>query len=226
MELNALVDSLKQKVDLNIYISEAEKDKDLIGMLLDVIEHEKSAVKFRAENIIGKISEERPDLLYPYFDRMRRLLDSDSSFIRWGFILTLPNMIKVDKDNRWETVHERYLSLIGSNSVPAFGNAVSSLWKILEKYPEAEKDVVPRLLKIDNQEFIYKGEVSQDCLSIAKGHIIDCFDRIYENSSYKEEMLAFAQANADNPRNLVRRKARRFITNHSIEDRTDDTSSL
>jgi hypothetical protein len=225
MERNALIDSLKQKVDLNIYVSEAEKDKGLIGMLLDVIEQEKNAVKFRAENIVRKISEERPELLYPYFDRMGRLLDSDSSFIRWGFILTLPNLIRVDKENKWESIHERYLAILDTDSVPAFGNVVSSVWKILASHPEAEKEIVPKLLKIDGHAFIYKGEVSPDCLSIAKGHIIDCFDRIYENSSYQEEMLAFAQVNADNPRNLVRRKARRFITNHSAVGQTEEILS-
>lgn len=225
MERNALIDSLKQKVDLEIYVSEAEKDKELMGMMLDVIEHETSSVKFRAENIIGKISEERPEILYPYFDRMARLLDSEISFIRWGFILTVPNLIRVDTENKWAGIHSKYLDFLDSDSVSEYGNAVSSVWKILESHPEDEKEIVPKLLKIDKHDFVYRGEVSPECLSIAKVHIIDCFDRVFENSSYQEEMVAFAQANADNPKKLVRRKARNFITNHGTESRTEDIPS-
>lgn len=215
MERNALIDSLKQNVDLDIYVEEATKDEGLIGMMLDIIEQEKSSVKFRAENIIRKISEEIPDLLYPYFERMAKFLDSKNSFIRWGFILTLPNLLRVDKENKWAAIHDRYLALLDADSVPEFGNMVSSVWKILESHPNAEKEIVPKLLKIDEHHFIHKGEVSPECLNIAKGQIIECFDRIFENSPYQEEMVAFAQANVDNPRNLVRRKARKFVTNHS-----------
>lgn len=211
MEKLALIEALKRKSDMHVVISQAIEDATIIPLLLDIIETDKTAIKFNAEKIIRKISEENPNLLYPYFERIALLIESENTFIRWGFMLTLPNLLKVDTDIKWEKVSRKYLSLLDSTSIETFGNAVSGIWKILEAYPELEKDIVPKLLNIEERYFLHKGEVSPECMNIAKGQIIECFDRLYDKSPYKSQMLTFVQANLENSRKPVQGKAKRFM---------------
>lgn len=100
MERETLIKELKQKLDLKIYVAQAIEDKTVIPMLLDIIETDRTAMKYLCEIIIREISEESPEFLYHYFERMAMLLKSENSFIKLGFILTLPNMLKVDNENK------------------------------------------------------------------------------------------------------------------------------
>lgn len=213
MERETLVNKLKQKLDLHIYVDQTIEDKTVLPILLDIIETDKTAIKFLCEKIIREVSERNPKLLYPFFERMALLLDSENNFIKWGFILTLPNMLKVDEENKWEKVSKHYLSFLDTASIVTFGNTVSGVWKILEKYPKYEKDIVLKLLNIDQHTFLHKGEVSPECLNVAKGQIIDCFNRIYPTSHYDKQIRTFVRVNVDNTRRQVRNKAKRFLKN-------------
>jgi len=62
---------------------------------------------------------------------------------------------------------------------------------------------------------MYKNNISPECVNVAKGHILDLFDKIYSGSKYKKDMLRFAENNIDNPRNQVRMKAKAFLKKHT-----------
>lgn len=211
MDREELKSMLREKRELSFYTALVQEDPDIIQLLFDLLEQEKSAVKYLCEKIVRQLSEQSPEALYPYFDRMAALLESPNNFIKWGFILSVANMLSVDCAEKWKSVEDNYLSFYKAKDIPAFGNAVKSLPKLLDVYPELEKKIVPALLGIDGHVFYHKGEPSQDCLNVAKEHIIDCFFQIYEKSAYRGEMLRFAEDNLQNPRAGVRSRAKRFL---------------
>ena len=213
MERETLNNKLKQKLDINVYVNQAMEDRTIIPILLDIIETDKSAIKFLCEKIIRGVSERNPKLLYPFFERMALLMETENNFIKWGLILTLPNLLKVDEEKKWEKVSKHYLAFLDSASIVTFGNTVSGVRKILEIYPNYEKRIVSKLLIIDQHTFLHKGEESPECLNVAKGQIIDCFDEIYPISNYQKQMRTFAHANVNNSRKQVRNKAKRFLKN-------------
>lgn len=215
MEKDTFIEHLKEKHAIEVYARQAVEDKSTLPILLEIIETDKTSLKFLGEKIIRQLSESHPEMLYPYFECMARLWESENSFIQWGFILSVPNLVRVDVENKWEKVHEAYLALLKSDALVTCGNAVAGVWKILQKYPQYEKDILDILLNIDRQLFLHKGEVSPECVNVAKGHILDCFAKIYPVSSYKDEMRAFAQANLDNPRTAVRQNAQKLLKNIS-----------
>ena len=211
MDKERVIEHLKEKRAVDYYVNQVNADNSVLPILLEVIETDKTSLKFLCEKIIRQLSESHPRMLYPYFERMARLWESENNFIKWGFILSLPNLVGVDAENKWEKVHEAYLALLKSDALVTCGNAVAGVWKILQKYPQYEKGIMDILLNIDRQPFLNKGEVSPECLNVAKGHILNCFTRIYPSSFYKDEMRAFARANLDNPRRQVRQKAQKFL---------------
>jgi hypothetical protein len=211
MEKSELLKDLKDKKPVDFYTGKAYRDLAAIPLLLVIMETEKSAAKYQAEKVIRQISEERPELLVPYFERIVRLLESPNTFIKWGVILTIPNLLQTIRPHQWQQTREKYLASLKSQNVAEFGNIVSCIKKILNVYPEEEHGIIPILLQIDGRMFLHQGEASPECLNVAKGHILDCFAAIYDRSVFKREMLAFADQNKENPRNQVRIKANRLL---------------
>ena len=94
-----------------------------------------TAAKYMAEKIVRYISEDRPQLLYPCFDRLFALLDSDNAFIRLGVILSVPNLLELDSqtERKWENCAGRYLRLLDTDDIAVFGNVVQSIPRILKE---------------------------------------------------------------------------------------------
>ena len=215
MNQESLSEALGKKLDADEYIPMVTECEGGIPFLLNLIENDKGSVKFLCEKIIRRLSETQPEVLYTYFERLSKLINSPNSFIKYGFILTLPNLIPVDRERKWDKFIEQYTALLDTDSIAVFGNTVSSLWKVLDKYPEYEKIIVPKLLNIDGHRFLHHNEVSPECVQVAKGHILDFFDKIYPGSPYKKELLRFAENNVGNSRNKVRTKAKAFLKKHA-----------
>lgn len=211
MEKGQLITLLREKRELTFYTTLVQDDPAILSLFFDLLEREKSAVRYLCEKTVRQLSVQSPALLYPYFDRMAALLDSPNNFIKWGFILSVVNMLPVDCEDKWKGIECKYLSFFSAREIPAFGNAVKSLPKLLNVHPELEGQIVPGLLGIDGHVFYHKGQPSQECLNVAKEHIIECFLEIYGSSAYQKEMLKFARDNLENPRAGVRSRAKRFL---------------
>lgn len=216
MDREALISELKRKKEISFYVSQVKEDLSMIPLLFDLIDTDKTSLKFACEKVIRSLSSTNPDLLYPYFDRMAKLLYSENSFIKWGFIQSLPGLIRIDQDHKWPAVSARYFSLLDSSAVVTFVNAVAGIPQILSGYPEYENKLVTKLLHVDEHLFLSKGEPSPECTNVAKEQIMDCFDAIYKHSSFQKEILIFAQANWENNRKKVAVKAKRFLKEHTV----------
>jgi len=61
---------LKKKLAISAYEKMALEDGSVIPLLLEIIETDRTAVKFSAEKVIRALSENQPSCLYPYFECM------------------------------------------------------------------------------------------------------------------------------------------------------------
>ena len=208
-----MLEKLRKKDPAESYAAQVYEENILLTDLLDILETEKTAAKYMAEKIVRYISEDRPQLLYPCFDRLFALLDSDNAFIRLGVILSVPNLLELDSqtERKWENCAGRYLRLLDTDDIAVFGNVVQSIPRILKAYPEAADTVLPRLLETDSHNFYRKQELSPECRNVAVGHVIDCFSVLLCLPGYQEKMIAFAERNRDNERKQVRGKIARFL---------------
>lgn len=211
MEREQLMAELRKKEDPKVYAELGYSDASVIPLFIEIMETEKTAVKYQAEKAVQKISEERPAILLPYVDRLIGLLDSDNNFIKWGMLLTLPGLLEAGGKDIWMNMRMKYLLSFRSRQVAEFGNAVSSVGKILKVCPEEEKTIIPLLLNIDGHTFFHHGVPSLECLNVAKGHILDCFLEQFLGTAYRKEMAAFAVRNLENDRKQVCVRARRFM---------------
>ncbi|MGI6162475.1 MAG: hypothetical protein ACOYEQ_00910 [Bacillota bacterium] len=212
--LNHMKERLRQKPEVADFLDEITANPEILGLLFEIIRTDKGAVKFYCEKVIRMLSEKQPSLAYPYFDDVANLIDSQNSFVKWGAITTLSNLIDVDNDRKFEAVCQKYLDLINSDSMITAASAVKNVWKFVVKNPDYEGDLTKRLLGIADNTYLYKGKPSPECKNIMFGNAIDCFDKYFEISCSKKDIIEFVAKQRNNTRKQVAKKAEAFLKKH------------
>ncbi|NMC57250.1 MAG: hypothetical protein GYA50_08530 [Eubacteriaceae bacterium] len=215
MQTGQFKEMLKTKPDIFELADQCINNPDQITMLFDIINTEKSSIKFTCEKTIRIISDIEPSALYPYFDRLVSLLDSDNNFILWGAIISISDVVCVDIDNKFEKIYEKYFSYLSSPTMITAANVVQNAYKIIWSKPGLEKDITKKLLNIENYTYYIKGEVSEECKNILFGHMLDCFDKYFETSAMKMEIVEFARKQVHNNRDSTAKKAEKFLKKHN-----------
>ncbi|MHC1721089.1 MAG: hypothetical protein AB9844_10580 [Clostridiaceae bacterium] len=210
-----LVERLRGKPDIESFLAEVSENPSIIGRLIDIIKTEKGSVRFYCEKVIRLTGEKNPELVYPFYDEIASFIDCDNNFIKWGGIITLSNLAAVDDANKFRRISEKYFSLFHSKSMITARNAAENAYKLIEKNPEYEKLITKEMLKVQGNVYYHKGEPSPECKNIMMGAVIDYFDKVFEISGRKKEMLTVAATEIDNTRKKVAQKARAFLKKYS-----------
>ncbi len=206
--------SLLAKVPIEILVQEAIATPGLLEQYLEIINNDKSSIKFAAEKVIRLVSESVPELVYPYFKQIASLIDSKNSFIKWGAIITISNLVAVDQQELFLNIFEQYFAMLDDNKMVTAANVAGNAWKIALRYPDLEPDITSRLIKAAGNIFHHKGEPSPECNNVMCGHLIDCFDHYFEHSKRQAEIIAFLTRQQHNPRKKVATKAKAFLKNN------------
>ena len=182
-----------------------------------IIEKEKSSIKFLAEKVVRTLSVSQPELVYPYFENIIGLIDSDNSFIKWGAIITVANLVAIDDQELFYKHLDHYFSLLDDKKMVTAANVAGNAWKIVRRYPQLEPEITRLLIATQGNTYYHKNEVSPECCNVLAGHIIDCFDHYFDDSKMQEQIITYVTSHLDNPRKKVAQKAAKFIKNHQTE---------
>lgn len=204
-------EKLKDKNEYESLISDALRDPSIVLDLLEIINKEKGSIKFSASKILRLISESYPEVVYPHFDEIKKLLYSENSFIKWDGISIISNLVKVDQDLKFDLIFDSYFDLISCHHMITAGNVVGSAWKIIKAKPEIEPEITRRILEIPDIIYYNEGEPSPECNNILCGHAIDCFEKYFDESDCKEEIIEFVKNQLNNPRKAVVKRAEKFL---------------
>lgn len=207
MDYDLLIEKLKDKKQCESLLTDVLEDQSMLAVLLDVIEKEKSSVKFTCSKIIRLASETNPGLVYPYFDKVVGMMRSDISFIKWDGIATLSNLAKVDRNLLFDKIFDEYFDLIQDPQMITAATVVGNAWKIVSAKPDREAEITNRLLSVPENVYYNRGEPSPECNNILCGHVIDCIEIYYQVSNQKSAILAYLDKQRCNTRNSTARKA-------------------
>jgi hypothetical protein len=207
---------LKGKPKIGSFVDEVIGNPDIIPKLIGIIKTEKGSVKFYCEKAIRFISEKKPELIYPYYDDISSFLESSNSFIKWGGIIILSNLAAVDEEDKFRTVSGKYFRLLHSDSVITANNVAGNAFKFVEKDQAYERLITREILKIPGNTYLHKGEVSLECKNIMLGSAIEYFDKVFDISESKGQMLEFAEGQVNNTRKKVAKTAESFLKKHRM----------
>ena len=133
MHKESLLAYLNAKPELTQMVLRAGSDPDFLNTLFFIVRTERSTVRYSCTKTIRILSEQQPQAVYPYFDEIAAWLHNTNSFIKWDGILTLANLVAVDKENRFDLLYEEYLALIRGPQMITATNVAGNAWKLVQR---------------------------------------------------------------------------------------------
>ncbi len=91
------------------------------------------------------LSEDRPDLLIPYFDIFIGNLGAKAPILRWEAVCTLGNLARVDEEKRILPLLPRMYPLLEHKSIVLANHTVQALAKIAEHNHVKAEEILDKL---------------------------------------------------------------------------------
>jgi hypothetical protein len=104
--MTQIIQFIEQKRDFDQLVTYVLNHQKEIDVLINEIQTNPKAIKFKCEKILRFISEKSPHLIYPFLNFYSELMHSENSFLKWGAIITIANLAKVDNHNKIELTPE------------------------------------------------------------------------------------------------------------------------
>lgn len=211
MDTQELIAQIRGKRNLEKLTDQLTEHPEHIETLVNMLETEKSSLKFGCEKILRLISERKPELIYPYFDSFARVMQGENKILTWGAIMTISNLAVVDSEKKIEGIFRKYFAPVAGPVMITAGNIIGNSWKIAQAKPELTDRIITEILKVEHAKYENKGKVSLECKNIVCGTAIDAFERLIHQSAIKTRMIHFVKKQLRNSRPSVRKKAERFM---------------
>ena len=181
-------------------VIEAEK----ISEALEGILSKKDEIRSHSFKILMHVSEEQPEILYPKYDYLANLLESDNHYQRYISINILANLAVIDTKNKFEKIFDKYFSNIDGDRTMVAGQAALNAGKIAKTKLNLQKKITKRLLNIGKT---HKGKQ----IDLIKAYVIEAFTEYFEESSDKNKILDFVKAQLESKSPKTRRLAKKFL---------------
>ena len=200
-----LPDMGKKSIDVESTAKEAIKDDNILAGLLEGILSKKETIRYNSFKVLLLISEEHPELFCPKWDFFVGLLESDNTYHKYIASYIIANLTRVDTENRFEEIFDRYYNLLNDKSIIPAGHVAGNSGKIARAKPELQTRITGRLLSIDETHH------EPERRELIKGYAVDSFSEYFEEAENKEKIIAFVrkQLNSKSPR--TRKKAKEFL---------------
>lgn len=182
---------------------EVFKDEKPLSEMLKELKSKDDTERYSSFNTLLRLSEQQPELLYPSWDLLVEMLDSDNAYRRLIAVRLIANLTRVDRENRFEKVFDKYYNLL-NDSVIVAGHITANSGKIAQAKPELQAKITARLLNID--------KTSQKHKDLVKAGAIDSFGEYFAESNDKERIMEFVKQQLTGESPKTRGKAKEFLS--------------
>jgi hypothetical protein len=212
---NNILDQISKKgADLSALADQLIMDGSSIPILINILKVEKSSRKYAYEKVLRFVSAKQPILIYPYFDFFCGFLDHENNFLKWGAIMTVANLTAADTQNKFKAVFEKYFAPISGPTMITAANIIGSSVVIARAKPALTREIIRELLRVEKANYLIKGNPSPECRNVAIGHVINAFDKLYDQIGNKTEVVNFVRRQLENTRKPVAARAAQFFRKH------------
>ena len=195
---------MESKIDVKSLAKNAIKDEKLLSELLEGILSKKDETRFNSHQILMYISEEYPKALYPKWDYLAELLDSDNHYHRHISINLLANLVMADTENKFEEIFDKYFSNIDGDRTMVAGQVALNSGKIAKAKPNLQTKITDKLLNIDKT---HRGKQT----NLMKAYAIEAFNEYFEEASDRKKILDFVKAQLESKSPKTRKVAKEFL---------------
>lgn len=192
-------------VDIEAVAEKALADSELFSETLDGFTSKTETLRYNCHKMLMRISEKNGEFLYPKWDYFVEFLSSDNSYRKMSASQIIANLTKVDKENRFEKIVDKYYGLLDDKSMIVAIYVASGSGEIVRAKPQLEREITNRLLDID------KTHHAEGRKLLIKAGAIEAFDKYFTEAADKERILAFVRGeqSCDSPK--TRKIAQDFL---------------
>ena len=200
-----LSDLSKKSVSVESIAKKIVKNKELLDDLLECVSSDKAVIKYKSLKVINFLSEKQPQMLYPKWDFVVKLLDNDNTFLRTIGVSIIANLANVDTENKFEKIFNKFYSLLEDESMINAANIAGRSGMIAKAKPQLQDRITNELLGID------KTHHGSECKNIIKGKIILSFEEYFDKYEEKDKIIKFVRNELNNTRSATSKKAEKFL---------------
>ena len=190
----------------------AARNPEMLASILEGLAAKEARVRYGCAKVLLIISENWPLALYPRFDFLAGLLDSENKILQWNATWMLANLTTVDSRNKFERIFNRYFAPIPGPVMITGANVIGAAARIAKAKPSLSDRITSELLKVERAEY-----QTTECRNIALGHAIKSFDQFFDQIGDKGPVIALIRKQLENTRPATRKKAERFLQKHRRE---------
>jgi hypothetical protein len=181
---------------------EAIKAEKSLPELLEALKSKDDTERYGSFEVLLRLSEEQPELLYPSWNFLADMLDSDNAYWKLSAVRLIANLTRADGENRFEKIFDKYYNLL-NDSVIVAGHITANSGKIAQAKPKLQAKITDKLLDID--------KTSQKHKDLVKAGAIDSFGEYFAESKDKKRITEFVKQQLDCESPKTRKKAREFL---------------
>ena len=156
-----------------------------------------------------QIAKDDPAFLYPWFDQLTELLDSENNILKWNaFALAdiLGYLSKIDSDQQIDGILPKLTNLLHSGHLITCNHAIFALGLTAQNKPAHQTAIINELLKVANDTF-----ETETCRAIAMGKVLETLHPFAHTIKDNTEVMQFMRDAQASQRNATKNKADRLL---------------
>ncbi|MCJ7732774.1 hypothetical protein MUP51_10710 [Candidatus Bathyarchaeota archaeon] len=204
--LQKLVDKTLTKEDL---LQQTKNNYDLIPTVLNGTNSSKAAIRYGCAKVLVDLSEEHPEVIYPYIDDFIALLDSKYRILTWNAIAIIANLVIIDEDRKFDVIFDKYYSFIDDEYMVTVANIVGHSGKIALAKPYLIERITDKLLTVEN--ISTTPHLSEECKRVIAERAIKSFDVFFDKIKQKERVILFVKEYLLSSRKSLGKTATSFL---------------
>jgi len=209
MESGLLQKLVNKSITKEELLRKAEQNSDLLPILLKGVSSSKAAVRYGCAKVLMDLSEKYPEKLYPYMDSFIEILDSKYRILTWNAMAIIANLAKVDKDQKFDAIFDKYYSFLNDEYMVTVANVVGNSSKIALAKPHLVQKITNELLKVEN--ISVTPHLTEECKRVIAEKAIKSLDMFFDKIEAKAKVISFAKRHLDSPRRTLRTEAENFL---------------
>jgi hypothetical protein len=190
-------------------LKKVKQNYDLISELLNGVSSSKPTIRYGCAKILMDLSKEKPEKLYAHMDFFINLLESKYRILTWNAINIIANLTKIDKRNKFDTMFEKYYSLLENDYMVTVANVVGNSGKIALAKPQLIQKITDKLLTVES--ISTTSHLSEECKRVIIERAIVSFDMFFPQIKQKEKVILFVKKQLTSPRKTLRIESENFL---------------
>ncbi len=174
--------------------------------VFDGLAADKARVKFGCLKLLRLISETKPEVLYPEFDRLFDLLEAENKILQWGAILCIGNLAAVDSKRRIDRKLDRFLQPIRGKVMITAANVVRAAGQIARSKPYLADRIAAALMQAESATY-----QTEECRNVVLGHAVESLDLFFEQLKRPKPVVDFVKRQLHNPQERCQAEGRQFL---------------